>query len=376
MSNENKGRQMLYQSSPAVAALNKVPGFDPLKLLRRTVSEKTQEPMFRLDLPYKKLWFRLANPQGSIRVNALRVTEQMAVYEAQVFLNREDAQPLVAFTASCTKDDAPNGRYIEAAQWAAINEALTDAGYGLQFADITMRPEDRRYGSDLPLDVAQKMAKNAAAAKEQPVQTQTTPAQKAQSTQVQVTPTQQPESAAAATVQKEQPAPVAQQPAVAQATNAVPMLQPEPGQAPAKVPQAEAVEPTQPAPIPAPVNQPASEEPVKQPAPALTVEQAKPEPPAAVDMETVQTKTEPQPAAVASAYSPETPVDEILKTLTLEQAMDVKVDSGLCKDWTLREVVEKRPVSLRFYVFGKCKNNLVRAAAKLVLDSLEQQKAG
>ena len=69
-------------------------------------------------------------------------------------------------------------------------------------------------------------------------------------------------------------------------------------------------------------------------------------------------------------------MDEILKTLTLEQAMNVKVDSGLCKDWTLREVVEKRPVSLRFYVFGKCKNNLVRAAAKLVLDSLEQQKAG
>ncbi len=104
MSNENKEKGILYQTSPAVAGLNRVPGFDPLKLLRRTVSAKTGEPVLRLDLPYKKLWFRLANPQGRIRVNALRVTEQMAVYEAQIYLDRGDAQPLVTFTASCTKD--------------------------------------------------------------------------------------------------------------------------------------------------------------------------------------------------------------------------------------------------------------------------------
>ena len=311
MNNENKGKQMLYQSSPAVAALNKVPGFEPLKLLRRTVSDKTQEPMFRLDLPYKKLWFRLANPQGCIRVNALRVTEQMAVYEAQVFLSREDTQSLVAFTASCNKEDAPNGRYIEAAQWAAVNEALTDAGYGLQFADVTMRPEDRRYGSAVSLDVAQKLAQNAAAEKAQPVQAQMAPVQ--QPKPVAAAPVQkaQPTPVQAAPIQKAQTVPVVQkeQPAVAQPANAIPMTQPanvELVEQPAAPVQAAI--PAQPAPtrqpepvIVAPIQKeqsvPVVQQPAApaQPAPALTVEQAKPETPAAVEVMAVPAKTDPSP---------------------------------------------------------------------------------
>ena len=39
-------------------------GFDPLKFLRRTTSRKTGEDVMRLDLRYKKLWFRLACPRG------------------------------------------------------------------------------------------------------------------------------------------------------------------------------------------------------------------------------------------------------------------------------------------------------------------------
>ena len=40
-----KGNQepMLYTTNSAVAALNHVPGFDPLKFLRRTISRKTGE---------------------------------------------------------------------------------------------------------------------------------------------------------------------------------------------------------------------------------------------------------------------------------------------------------------------------------------------
>ena len=55
-----KGNQepMLYTTNSAVAALNHVPGFDPLKFLRRTISRKTGEDVMRLDLRYKKLWFR------------------------------------------------------------------------------------------------------------------------------------------------------------------------------------------------------------------------------------------------------------------------------------------------------------------------------
>lgn len=57
-----KGNQepMLYTTNAAVASLNHVPGFDPLKFLRRTTSRKTGDDVMRLDLRYKKLWFRLA----------------------------------------------------------------------------------------------------------------------------------------------------------------------------------------------------------------------------------------------------------------------------------------------------------------------------
>lgn len=306
MNSENKNRGMLYRAIPAVSELNRVPGFDPLKLLRRTISAKTKQPVLRLDLPYKKLWFRLANPRGRIRVNALRITEQMAIYEAQVYLDQNDPQPLVSFTASCTKDAAPDGHYIEAAQREAINEALTDAGYGLQFADVEARPQDRMYGSDLPLEMtaAQKVA----------------PAEK-------IATAAEPTSAA-------KPA----------------------------------------APIMAPVKPAAVPEPAK---PAMAEKPAVPAPAQAAPMpaETIIETPAPEPAA-ARPYTEKSPVEEILRHLTLEEAMEYVVDYGSCSGWTMREVSEKRPASLKFYVFGgyKGENNLLRAAAKLVLESLTGHK--
>ena len=49
--NDNNAKTM-YETVPAAAELNKVPGFDPLKCLRRT------KDTLKLDLPYQKLWFR------------------------------------------------------------------------------------------------------------------------------------------------------------------------------------------------------------------------------------------------------------------------------------------------------------------------------
>ncbi len=114
MSN-NEHTPMLYLSNPQVAALHKVAGFDPLKLLRRTISAKTGEEVLKLDLPYKKLWFRLACPKGRVRLKPLRITEKMAIYEAQVFLHLEDAEPVSSFTSSFLRDNAPGGQYIQAA---------------------------------------------------------------------------------------------------------------------------------------------------------------------------------------------------------------------------------------------------------------------
>ena len=68
-------------------------------------------------------------------------------------------------------------------------------------------------------------------------------------------------------------------------------------------------------------------------------------------------------------------MEDILQVMTLEQAQQVIVDDGICKGMTIAQVAEKRPVNLRYYLIpGKSKNNMVRAAAQLVLNSL--QKAG
>lgn len=44
------------------------------------------------------------------------------------------------------------------------------------------------------------------------------------------------------------------------------------------------------------------------------------------------------------------PVEDILKVMTLEQAQEVVVDSGVCRGLTIAEVAKKRPVNLRFYL--------------------------
>ena len=154
-----KGNQepMLYTTNATVASLNHVPGFDPLKFLRRTTSRKTGEDVMRLDLRYKKLWFRLACPTGRLKLNALRITEKMAIFEAKVYRDREDAEPLSSYVANCTLDATPGGLYVEAAQEEALDMALSNAGFGIQFADVGS--ESKEYGSEVPVGVKAEIAK-------------------------------------------------------------------------------------------------------------------------------------------------------------------------------------------------------------------------
>lgn len=69
-------------------------------------------------------------------LNRLRITDQIAVYEAQVFLSREDNQPITNFTAAVEKAQAPAGRYVQAAQDEALKTALDNAGFGIQLCEI------------------------------------------------------------------------------------------------------------------------------------------------------------------------------------------------------------------------------------------------
>lgn len=311
-----KGNQepMLYTTNAAVASLNHVPGFDPLKFLRRTTSRKTGEDVMRLDLRYKKLWFRLACPTGRLKLNALRITEKMAIFEAKVYRDREDAEPLSSYVANCTLDATPGGLYVEAAQEEALDTALSNAGFGIQFADVGVESEE--YGSEVPVGAKAEIAK--------PVQTKaevTEPVQK-QSENV--------KSAKAdpldAIMADDMPVPEQVTAEVVEKPKTVVLESVQPAQTPAEPPQN-----------------------------IIVLEQ---EPPAA-------------------AYTQSTPVEEIRRQMTYEQAQNVIVDCGTCKGWTLAQVADRRAASLRWYVKGyQGENNILRAAAAIIWDSLQEKQAG
>ena len=134
--NKNGDSATMYRTIPAVAGLNRVEGFDPSSLLSRTVSPATGEEGLQIGLACKKLWFRLACPKGRLQTEKVSLTEQMAVFEARVYLDCGDTNPVSSFVSGCAREDAPGGRYIQEAQDLAMDAALTDAGFGLQFADV------------------------------------------------------------------------------------------------------------------------------------------------------------------------------------------------------------------------------------------------
>ena len=311
-----KGNQesMLYTTNATVASLNHVPGFDPLKFLRRTISRKTGEDVMRLDLRYKKLWFRLACPTGRLKLNALRITEKMAIFEAKVYRDREDAEPLSSYIANCTLDATPGGLYVEAAQEEALDTALSNAGFGIQFADVGSESEE--YGSEVPVGAKAEISK--------PVQTK---------------------AEVAKPVQK----------------------------------QAESVKSAKADPLDAIM---ADDMPVPEQTTAEVVEKPKTVVPESV--QPVQTLPEPTQNVIVleqeppvAAYTQSTPVEEICRQMTCEQAQNVIVDCGTCKGWTLAQVADRRPASLRWYVKGyQGENNILRAAAAIIWDSLQEKQAG
>jgi len=371
----------MYESNPAVAALNKVPGFDPLKFLRRVISPETKEEVLRLDLPYKKLWFRLAHPKGRIRVNALRVTEQLAIYEAQVYLDLNDGVPVASFTSQYTKEDAPGGRYIQAAQHEAINEALSDAGFGLQFADVEMTEERMRFGSEIsplgnpapksPSSISQTpAAPPKEAAKIAPKEIKSpVPTAQATRNRLPVMPTQKETLSAAPKVQEEA-LPVAperqEEPLPVMATPQADTLPVLPATSEDALPIPPATQQTVPA------KEPLSE--AESAAHILYMDSAAKKDPAAVTEPEVKEPTaEPNPPK----YTPDMPVEEIVKLMTYEEAKQVVVDEGACKGWTIEEVAKRRRPSLKFYLYGGYNgSNILKAASKIMLDALPEQKAG
>lgn len=333
----------LYGKLPVVAGLNMVQGFDPRRFMRKVVSEQTKQETFYLDLKFKKLWFRLACPKGCIKTTALKITEQLAIIEAKVYFDRNDKEPAASFIAQRNAKDIPGALYIETAQYAAVDQALVDAGFGLQFADMGIPADSEQYDEGIP-------ATSVEAAMETKITEPITQA---------VVSREKPIPQASVQAKPVSEAVVVRTAATAQAV----------AENPAATPKAQAS-----------VQVPAQlQEPVQEISSAQPPVQA-----AAVHQETANAEAMPiltdtvQPLAEelvagenAAGYSADMAVDDICHLMTVEEAEDYIVDTGACKGWTLAQVAQKRAASLRFYLNGyQGDNNILRAGAKLLLEQM------
>lgn len=329
---------MMY-NIPVVAELNRVPSFDPLRYLK-----KTAEGM-ELPLKYKKLWFRLKYPQGRVRITNLRITDQLAMIEARVFLDRRDTEAVSSYTVTCDAKSAPDGLHVKHAQDLATDQALSDAGFGIQFvsADGEVMPTAQTKTATVQTAPAEKVVSA-------PVEAPSTVKETEVKETVAVTET--PVTAAPVVS-----APPVEKEAVEKTVNET----------------ASAVVQTVAAPV-------VEEKPAEKVIPMATVVEAPKvvtPAPAAVVVEEILDEAEEAPAEKSGpAYTKDMSVEDICAVMTLDEALNYVVTSGACAGQKLSQVAERRAASLRFYLTGyKGDDNILRAAATLIIASRPELQA-
>lgn len=360
-------KQTILQSVPAAEKLHKVPNFNPLQYLTRTTSKRTGEKVLKLDLAYKRLWFRLAHPNGKMLFRPLRITDQMAIFEAQLFFDSNDPTPAANFTSTKLAREV-GSQYIQAAQDEALNEVLDNAGFGIQLCDLVELRRETGYGSEISLSQAEPVTAavvHGPTAAKEPERAEAAPGPKREerrSEPVKTVPQVKAETPEAAgnpqdrekpTTEESQP-PVQAALAVAQDVVQPPdAAQPEVTAAVGSMLQ-----------MLGGTNPPKAEEAAADPDPS-DLEPDNKQPP--VEAKEVHAMT----------YTDEMTVEEICARMTAEEAQNVVVPFGTCKGWTLAQVLDKRPSSLRFYVYGSGEaGNVLKAAATILLNDMTQKKAG
>ncbi len=371
----------ILHTVPAASELHKVPGFDPMKHLHKSTNDKGESVM-RMEPRYQRLWFRLAYPKGRILLNPLRITDQLAIFEAKVFFHKDDTDPASTFTSNKTAQETRN--YVRAAQDEAMTVALDNAGFGIQLCDMTTQPSS---DGECPPPA------QATGEKKPPAQSH-----------VQVEPAPMQEAPPAATVHKAaapENAPAAQPkktetpPAeTVKAAAAEPAPEPTPTVQPAAASQtADTVDPTsaaQPAPAhdppPAQVERQESMDADKHEKSAESDGQQTAEvtvlnfPTQEEETSTPAGEAPNQPETTpqaAPSYTDDMSVEEICKVMTLEEAGAIVVPRGPNMGMTMAQIAERRPSSLLFFTtqFYEC-GNCHKAAATLLLQNLKEKKAG
>lgn len=294
---------VVYNAESTAAGLNRVKGFDPLKYVRSTENGAV------LDLPYQKLWFRLRHPNGKIRIFIKNLSEKIAAVEARVYFDRADSEP----AANCIISgvDAEDKVSVAKAQHDAMEKALSDAGFGLQFISVNpsgVKAEEKA--------VTKKAEKPKQPAKE---------------------------------VKPEK----AEEPVKAEIkTEAV---KAEPETAPVKAETEEAPPVTDP--LLSVVNNIESGSIKVDEQTGEVIEQ--------------QAAAEDDPTPVS--YDKTTPIEEICAVMTLEDAKNYVIDGGPYNGWKVGTLAERRPVKVLEMIIEKypTEDNILRAATKLILDSMK-----
>ena len=310
----------MYHAVPVVSELNRVKGFDPTRFLRKTKDGP------KLDLSVKKLWFRLKYPNGRIKLSALKITDQLAIIEARVFFDKNDTQPVSSFTAQTNNQTTPGGLYIEMAQHNAIDEALSSAGFGIQFVPANESRRPLVSESEIPKVEEKPIVEVPTVKVEAPIEKK-------------VEPEQVVEPIVEETVE----------PPVVQAIVEEPITE---------VPTAPIAEMVESAPV------------EEAPAPVET----KPEPEVVAPVNEV---TEIQEDENNLSYNKSMSVEEICALMTEEEARNYVVPVGTCKNWTMDQVASRRPVSLKYYLSPAYTgdDNILRAAATIMLRLTQSQAA-
>ena len=332
----------MYDTIPTVSELNKVPGFNPLKFLRKTDDGP------KLDLKYKKLWFRLKYPSGRTKLTALRITEQLAIIEAKVYFDKSNPDSNGSYIATRYAQSTPGGLYIEAAQHDAMDAALTDAGFGIQFlsADPTGVVETTNILASEKEAAAAPFVADALKSEESvsPVKGNTPSAMESAAATEKVS--------SVSTVAEDQASHNAEAaPATAMAASNLKVEE-----------RTYVARDITSASVPAQAENMAAEA-----APPVTHESFQ-----------VQAAPTDAPAEAPAVFTPDMPVDDICAVMTLDEAGNVIVPVGTCKGWTLSQVADRRPASLKWYLNGyNGDDNILRAGAKLMLAAISSMdKAG
>ncbi len=150
--------------------------------------------------------------------------------------------------------------------------------------------------------------------------------------------------------------------------------------------------PVRPQPEPAPVAEPPivtiAAQPIEETTPATIAEEpkdvtaeAKAEESTPVHraeiLDTIPT-TNAEPTAETVPYTKDTPVEEICKRMTIQDALNYTITTGSCTGWTMAQALSRRVSSVKFFNSPGYKgdDNILRASAKILLDEAARQMAG